>query len=178
MDAPTTEEMSQATDDGPSPPHRGASYSVESALSGIGSKKLDAPRMAAAVCEVHPEYMDNRLGEVVPTLRDLDKGEEKGPDAWIAEVDRLVEPTAAQVIDTPMLMFGLALIDGGVFRVLHNAGLIDLLVEMLVHAKQSSRGRAGTGPAAKQSSRGRVGTGPAESAAPASKSAKTKRRAK
>ncbi|RDD60762.1 hypothetical protein [Ferruginivarius sediminum] len=164
MDALTTEEMSQATDDGPSPPHRGASYSVESALSGIGSKKLDAPRMAAAVCEVHPEYMDNRLGEVVPTLRDLEKGEPKGADAWIAEVDRLVEPRAAQVIDTPMLVFGLALLDGGVFRVLHNASLIDPLVETLVHAKPSSDGQTGTGSS--------------ESAAPAGKSAKTKRRAK
>lgn len=165
MEAPPTEEKSQARDAEQSrSPHRGASYSVGRALSGIGNKRMDAPRLAAAVCQVHPEYIDGRLGEVVPTLRALEKGEEHEPEAWIAEVDRLVNVDATEVIDTPILLFGLALINGGVFRALHNAGVIDPLVEMVVHTKPYSH--AGTEASS------------AESVPPTSERAETKKRAK
>jgi hypothetical protein len=104
------------------------------ALNDLPGKTVDAARLAAAVCRVHPDYTGGRTGEVEATLQGLGKGEEKDAEAWLAEVDGLIDAKAARVIDTRLLLFALALLDGEVFRVLYHGGAIEPLIDELTTA--------------------------------------------
>lgn len=113
------------------------SASVMNVAVSVGEEPVSVPELAGRLCNLHKDYFSGRFGEARDVLLKMASTETQRPaEAWLTEVESLFNDGTFNVLDTPTVAFGLALLDGDVFGVFHRLDLIDDLLGEIVVPEQ------------------------------------------